>query len=254
MVLDTEPRYYVYKWYIKDTGEVFYIGKGTGKRYKTRKRENKFFMKMLENHECESEIIKNNLTEKEAFELEKELIAYYRTQNVRLTNVQDGGENPPVLRCPRTEEWKEKIRESNRNFFAEHPEYSKQRSDKMKEFLTTEKGKEFQRKSIESRNNDEFRKRQSIVCKKANQTKEYIDRQSELVKKMWESPEYREKHCGSNNPKSRAIIQFDLNGNFINEFKTITLASECTGASASKICAVAKGKRNTAGGYKWEYK
>ena len=95
MVYDTERRYYVYLWKIKDTGEVFYVGKGTGRRYLTRKRENSFFMKMLNSHDCEAVIYKDNLTEKEAFELEKEIIAYYRQTDCRLTNVQDGGENPP---------------------------------------------------------------------------------------------------------------------------------------------------------------
>lgn len=26
--------YYVYEWFIKETGEVFYVGKGRGNRYK----------------------------------------------------------------------------------------------------------------------------------------------------------------------------------------------------------------------------
>ena len=61
MEFDTEKRYYVYAWYIKDTNEVFYIGKGTGNRYKVRKRENEYFMKMLNSHECDSKIIIDNL-------------------------------------------------------------------------------------------------------------------------------------------------------------------------------------------------
>jgi len=31
-------KYYVYEWFMKDTGEIFYVGKGSGKRYKFKDR------------------------------------------------------------------------------------------------------------------------------------------------------------------------------------------------------------------------
>ena len=34
--------YYVYEWYVKETGEIFYVGKGTKNRYKVKK-HNRFF-------------------------------------------------------------------------------------------------------------------------------------------------------------------------------------------------------------------
>ena len=33
--------YYVYEWYNVDTGEILYVGKGTGNRYKVKHGRNK---------------------------------------------------------------------------------------------------------------------------------------------------------------------------------------------------------------------
>ena len=70
--------YYVYEWFIVDTNEVFYVGKGKGNRYKEHKRRNKFFIDMYSTHKCDVRKIYENLSEEDAFKKEKELIAYYR--------------------------------------------------------------------------------------------------------------------------------------------------------------------------------
>lgn len=99
MFLDDTEKYYVYEWYIIDTGEVFYVGKGTGDRCKEHKRRNKMFLDFYNTHDCTYRIIKNNLNEKDAFDYEKELIEYYRTStNYRLSNVLDGGYSDTVYR------------------------------------------------------------------------------------------------------------------------------------------------------------
>ena len=38
-----DKKYYVYKWFIESTGEVFYIGKGSGNRYKDIYKRNQIF-------------------------------------------------------------------------------------------------------------------------------------------------------------------------------------------------------------------
>lgn len=255
MDFDIRKRYYVYVWLIKETQEVFYVGKGTGKRYLTKKRqENQVFSEMAENQECEPKIIKNHLTEKEAFDLEKEVIASYREKGHNLINILDGGHKPPNLKgIPKTEEWKEKVRESNRKFLENHSEERIRRSENLKSYLKTEDGRKFLEKSLEARQTDDFRKEQSIRSRRANNTPEYIEKQSRIVKDMWKSEGYRNAHCGANNHRAQGIKQYDLNWKFIKEYETITQASLETGCSISKISAVAKGRRKTTGGYIWKY-
>jgi hypothetical protein len=50
---------------------------------------------------------------------------------------------------------------------------------------------------------------------------------------------------------SKPVIQYDLNGNFIKEWSSITKARLKT--NINKIDKVARGEGKTAGGFKWEY-
>lgn len=251
---EKDKKYYVYAWYIKENDEVFYIGKGSGNRYKTRKRENNYFMRVLNKYDCDVKILKSGLTEKEAFDLEIEMIAYYRTISKHMTNILNGGENPPNLKgIPKSEEWKRKARISQRKYSENHPESRLEKSNRLKNFLKTEEGKIAYEKGLEKRRSEKFRKEQSERSRRANNTEEYIQRQSEIVKNMWKSEEYRKAHSGRNNCRAQSINQYSIDGIFIKTFETIKEASEYTNTSASKISSVANGKRKTAGGFVWKY-
>lgn len=52
----------------------------------------------------------------------------------------------------------------------------------------------------------------------------------------------------------KPILQFDLQGNFIREFKSIIEASRTVSSTSSHIIECAKYQAITAGGFKWEYK
>ena len=253
MAYDTEPKYYVYAWYIKDTKEIFYIGKGSNKRYKIKKRENKAFMNILENNECDSEILVDNLTEEDAFQLEKVFIAYFKDISSNLTNVGEGGENPPRITGKRPKEWANKIRESQIEFYKIHPEYKEAASKRLKDFLKTDAGKAFSQKSLETRQGQEFRLAQAERCQKANRTTEYRIRQSELMKEIYKSDELRARERGANNPRAQGVRQYDLEMNFISEYSTITEAAKSLGISISRISDAARGNRKTAGGYIWKF-
>jgi len=53
---------------------------------------------------------------------------------------------------------------------------------------------------------------------------------------------------------STAVLQFDKQGNFIAEYKSMGEAYSKTGISTGNICEVCKGNRTSAGGYIWLYK
>lgn len=131
-------KYYVYEWYNVDTDEVFYIGKGTNSRYSQITGRNKFFTDYYNTHNCKSRIILENLSEKDAFELEIETIKWYKENtDYRLTNQTDGGDGN-AFKCgelnPKFGKGEEIVGEKN-------PFYGKKHSDRVKEILS-EKAKQ----------------------------------------------------------------------------------------------------------------
>ena len=143
---DTSPVYYVYEWKNVENGHVFYVGKGKGDRYKTKapSKRNRFFVRYVNSHECEPSIIKDGLTEKEAFDLEKATIAEYRKSSQCECNFEDGGgdsgsarlfgELNPMWHRTHTKEAREKMREANlggRNAGKNNAQYGIKLRDRM---------------------------------------------------------------------------------------------------------------------------
>ena len=108
--------YYVYEWFIVETGEVFYVGKGCNNRCYQTNRRNKMFNDFYNTHNTDVRKVFTNLTEQEAFNKEIELIKHYRNNtSFRLTNQTDGGDGAYTLKYKSDEELKlirEKQRES----------------------------------------------------------------------------------------------------------------------------------------------
>lgn len=90
--------YYVYEWYNVDTGEVFYVGEGKKDRWKSQKSRNKRFKEYYKLHHCDVRKIKENMSEEDAYTLEKQTIFKYRKTSSVLCNVDEGGRALPVLK------------------------------------------------------------------------------------------------------------------------------------------------------------
>ena len=78
--------YYVYCHRKKIDGKCFYIGKGTGDRFKTTYSRNRYWKNIVQKHGFEPEILINNITEEKAFELESIIcnqIGYENLCNIR---------------------------------------------------------------------------------------------------------------------------------------------------------------------------
>lgn len=101
--------YYVYEWYIVSTGEVIYVGKGTGRRYKVRK-HNRLFNEMIRRFECESRIVKEFDTEKDAFDYEFIRVMEMRLKGECVCNIYNGGSGGT------TEWWNDELRKQ----YSEH--------------------------------------------------------------------------------------------------------------------------------------
>ena len=118
--------FYVYVHIRLDNNTVFYVGKGTGNRAYDLDRSD-FHNSVRDEYDCKVVIIKDKLTESQAFRLEKRMIEYYVltlgygipidgyrdfSNNYYLTNFTWGGEGASGMH--HTEETKQKLREINK--------------------------------------------------------------------------------------------------------------------------------------------
>lgn len=102
--------FYVYEWFVVDTNEIFYVGKGTGNRYKVRK-HNKFFNDFINRYNCDSRIVKEFDKEADAFVCEYERIKGLKNIGQCVCNIYDGGFGGSVSVW--TEEKRKKYSEKN---------------------------------------------------------------------------------------------------------------------------------------------
>ena len=86
-----ENKFYVYEWYNVDTDEVFYVGKGCGKRYKEISRRNELFKEYYEKFNVDVRLLKENLSEEEAFYYEKYYVEEYKQNGQCSCNLAEAG-------------------------------------------------------------------------------------------------------------------------------------------------------------------
>ena len=89
--MNSENVFYTYFHTRNDTGEIFYVGKGKGRRAQDTKR-NKYWRAIYEKFGRTVHIYKNNLSESEAFEYERILISQLKAMRLILANFTNGGE------------------------------------------------------------------------------------------------------------------------------------------------------------------
>lgn len=78
-----------------------------------------------------------------------------------------------------------------------------------------------------------------------------INKSEEWIKNI--SKGKKGKGMGKDNPNAVKVVQFDINGNKIKVFDTITQASELTNSNKGSIVSCCRGRYKTAGGFKWMY-
>lgn len=96
MQLDT--KYYIYHHINDNTGDIFYVGKGTGDRYKSKQGRSEFWNKYTKNIKWTATIVYDNLNESDAYSLEKneiERIGRRVKNNGTLVNILPGGQGFP---------------------------------------------------------------------------------------------------------------------------------------------------------------
>lgn len=201
-------------------------------------RSNRYFWSAIKKYgwdNFEHEIIAENLTEQEAKDMEIQLISDHNTTDREIGyNITLGGEsgNGIIL----SQEARQKISIANKG----HPT-SKETRDKISK---AHKGK---------------------IGLRGRDSPNYGRKATEETKRLLSISHSGEKHrlYGKSQPKetrdkigvskSIQVVQLDLNGNLIREWKSLTNAKE-EGFQDSKISSCCKGKRLTHRNYVWMYK
>lgn len=83
--------FYVYQWYNTDTQEIFYIGKGTGDRYKDLTHRNHLFLEYKQNNPVDVEILAYFEDEEDALSFEHLKITLLKQQGQCSCNLDNGG-------------------------------------------------------------------------------------------------------------------------------------------------------------------
>lgn len=193
--------YYVYGYLRLDTNTYFYIGKGKDKRYLRLDNRNNHFNNILNKTECVVEILYDNLSEDEAFELEKETIQELvfeegysidikkfndnKTNNNHLVNCTWGGEGTSGLSIKQSEETISK--RVNKNTGQKRNKSQKENLSKAKRKYLDDHPEEIERLRtlrIGFKTSDETKQKLSEIKKGKKQTPEQIKIKKEALSKI----------------------------------------------------------------------
>lgn len=186
---------YVYGHYKADTGELFYVGKGTGNRAWNKSGRNRHWKFVVNKHGFNVKILYDNLTDEEAFAKEKELIAETGVNN--LTNVTEGGVGltseivKMAYECP---EYKRKHQEHLERIRLD-PEIRARHKEAVRKAMATPTYRENHRNAMQKvYNNPEYGEKISKIQKELYKNKEYLANRKEQLSKLHNDPEWRRKN------------------------------------------------------------
>lgn len=270
-------RFYVYSHSRKTDGKCFYVGKGSGKRYKEKQSRNIHWWNVVNKHGFIWEILFDNLSEMEAFKLESQIciqIGYENLCNIR-EEIGNGG-------WTQNEETKRKISNAQKG---NKYNLGKKRSDGVKKNMSLAKlnipkpsGFGDKISKIKLSQNKKMSEETKLKISKSKKGKTYNKRKPPLSEetKSKISKQMKGKNIGKIRSeetknkirnslkgyihkietvlkKSKPITQYDLYGNFIKNWGGMGLASKNLNIDRGSISACCKNKVKTAGGFKWKY-
>lgn len=253
-------KYYVYIWYIKETNEIFYVGKGSGNRYKSMKDRNSYFKNIRKKYDCDYKIVKCFDNEEDAYDFELKLGMQLKEQGqarachiLGQTNKFVSNEvrkkisktltgNVPWDKGKKlTEEHKAKLRAAHLGK-KQSEEHKKHISEALQGHAVSEETRKKMSSSMTGEKNHMYGKKQS---------QKTIDLRVEKLKGHHVSDDTRKKIGLANGKK---VAQIDIaSDDVIKIFDSACEAARELNLQSSKISAVCRGVRNKTGGFRWEY-
>jgi len=199
--------FYTYIHIRPDTNEPFYVGKGKGRRYKTKTGRNQYWHNIVNknNGVFESKILFEGLTEKEALLKEAEIEKEFKEKGYNLVNLAETGNSGPVG-VSRTEEHKQLL------------------SNATKGRVSPNKGKKHNPFPEESKYwKGKNRPEDTKVKQSSSQSKRWEERGNELKQNF-------------RNKVGKKVLQIEANTLIpLNIFPSITNAAEITGIGKTNI-------------------
>jgi len=231
--MNEDRQYYVYLFWRKDKNEVFHVGKGKDeRRFDIINNRNKYFKRICNITEVYSTIYKDRLTEDEAFELERKVIAEYRSKGLAYTNFHEGGKGGNVYKYD-GEHRKEKMKKKCSKALSgeNNPMYGKS----WHELSTPERIKQ-------------HRVNVSEGLKKRYKDPENKEKTAKASKRMWNTPGHKEKYREKN---SKRVHMYDKDMNYIRTFTSIWDALEFLGLKSHTTLLKSIRENKLYKGYYW---
>lgn len=252
-------RFFVYIHRRATDGKIFYVGKGCRYRHKSTWARSQHWRNIVAKYGYIAEIVKDDMSEQEAFNLERELIKKYREHG--LCNLTDGGEGASGAvisaatrekhnKIRQSEKWRKNLSEKAKERF-ENPQFRAAHAERVRsQMRSTEIRKRISEKVTEYFSDPKARERtrQKTIDFFANpQAREYARKKA---LERFNTPEKRAAHA-----QAKAVLCVETGA----VFGTGTLAAEWIAAQGiykgdnSSIAKVCRGEKKTAFGYHWRY-
>ena len=148
-----EKEYYIYAWYYKSSGVIFYIGKGKKLRYcDTKHSRNAYFKNILSSHKDDVDVkfLYIGLSDNEAAELERKLIHEYWDKGECKANFHEGGYGGNTGNYDNPERSRRLSESAKKRTGEKNPMFGKTHTKEVREFLSAiNKGKKLTPEHIE---------------------------------------------------------------------------------------------------------
>jgi hypothetical protein len=257
------------------TNDVRYVGKSINPEVRVRKHISEAKTGKSNNHRINwiKSLLNKNLrpnieiideTNDDWVLLEEYWISQFTTWGFNLVNGTDGGENPPSWKGKtHSDDYKEIRRQK---FLTDNP--SKNMNDNWRKniSLSHKKNNFLPTKAIESNKikvnqftlEGEFVKTWNSITEasKSLNLKNISGIIDVCLGKRFKSANFRWSYTDklpNYRTKTLSVKQYDLNGNFIKEWESISIASKTLIIDSSTIRKICNGRGKTAGGFKWSY-